>query len=111
MSDEQRAVYGEALAGFDERLASAEDSEDPAEVADKVVKALTAGSPEERYVVGRGARTLTVLRPLDPGRDLRPHLTTSGRTGRRPERPRRQGSKIASIAEWSLSPASRHSWR
>jgi NAD(P)-dependent dehydrogenase (short-subunit alcohol dehydrogenase family) len=66
MTDEQRSVYGEALAGFDEQLASQEESEDPAEVAAKVVEALTARSPDERYLVGRGAGSLALLRPLIP---------------------------------------------
>jgi hypothetical protein len=51
---------------FDERLASQEDSEDPREVASAIREALTAGSPSERYPVGRGARTLATLRPLMP---------------------------------------------
>jgi NAD(P)-dependent dehydrogenase (short-subunit alcohol dehydrogenase family) len=66
MTDEQRSVYGDALAGFDEQLEAQEDSEDPAEVASKVVEALTAGSPDERYLVGRGAGSLALLRPLIP---------------------------------------------
>ncbi len=66
MTDEQRSVYGEALAGFDEQLASQEDSEDPSMVAEKVIEALTSSSPAERYLVGQGARTLTLLKPLVP---------------------------------------------
>lgn len=66
MSAEQREVYGDALAGFDEQLAGQEDSEDPAEVAAKVVEALSTGSPSERYPVGTGARALTLLQPLVP---------------------------------------------
>lgn len=66
MTDEQRSVYGEELANFDERLASQEDSEDPSEVAETIVEALTTGSPSERYTVGRGAGTMTKLRPLLP---------------------------------------------
>lgn len=66
MTAEQQQVYGDALAGFDEQLASQEDSEDPAEVASKVVAALTTGSPSERYPVGHGARALTLLQPLLP---------------------------------------------
>ena len=66
MSDEQRGVYGEELANFDERLRSAEDSEDPSEVAETILKALEAGSPSERYLVGRGAGSLAKLRPLLP---------------------------------------------
>jgi len=67
LTPEQREVYGEALEGFDRSLASAdEDSDDPAEVAEAIEKALTASSPDDRYVVGRGARSLTVLEPLLP---------------------------------------------
>lgn len=66
LSEEQRAVYGEELDNFDERLRSAEDTEDPSEVAETIVEALTSGSPSERYTVGRGAGTLTKLRPLLP---------------------------------------------
>ncbi len=66
MTDEQRSLYGEALAGFDDQLASQEDSEEPAKVAEKVVEALTSSSPSERYLVGQGARTLTLLKPLVP---------------------------------------------
>lgn len=66
MTASQRAVYGDALAGFDEQLGKQEDSEDPSEVAEKVLAALTDRSPSERYLVGRGARTLTLLRPLVP---------------------------------------------
>ena len=64
---EQREVYGEALEGFDRSLASAdEDAEGPAAVAEVIEKALTASSPDERYMVCRGARSLTVLEPLLP---------------------------------------------
>jgi NAD(P)-dependent dehydrogenase (short-subunit alcohol dehydrogenase family) len=66
MTAEQAAVYGSALETFDERLKSAEDSEDPREVASAIREALTTGSPSERYPVGRGARTLATLRPLLP---------------------------------------------
>lgn len=67
LTPEQREVYGEALDGFDETLASAgEDGEDPGEVAETIAKALTAAEPDDRYVVGRGARTLTLLEPLLP---------------------------------------------
>jgi NAD(P)-dependent dehydrogenase (short-subunit alcohol dehydrogenase family) len=66
MSDEQLEVYGSGLTTFDERLKSAEDSEDPREVASAILEGLTSGSPSERYPVGRGARTLATLRPLMP---------------------------------------------
>jgi NAD(P)-dependent dehydrogenase (short-subunit alcohol dehydrogenase family) len=66
MTAEQAGVYGAALDTFDERLKSAEDSEDPREVASAIREALTTGSPSERYPVGRGARTLATLRPLLP---------------------------------------------
>lgn len=66
MTAEQREVYGSALETFDERLKSAEDSEDPREVASAIREALTEKSPSERYPIGRGARTLATLRPLLP---------------------------------------------
>jgi NAD(P)-dependent dehydrogenase (short-subunit alcohol dehydrogenase family) len=66
MTDEQRAIHGDALSTFDERLDSQEESEDPSEVAEQVVSALTDSSPSERYLVGRGAGTLSALRGLVP---------------------------------------------
>ena len=67
LTPEQREVYGEALEGFDRTLASAdEDGEDPGEVAETIEKALTASSPDDRYLVGRGARAVTLLEPLLP---------------------------------------------
>lgn len=66
MTPEQRGVYGPDLETFDERLASAEDSEDPSEVAKAIVAELESGSPSNRVTVGRGAGTLTKLRPLVP---------------------------------------------
>ena len=67
LTPEQREVYGEALEGFDQTLASAdEDGEDPGEVAETIEKALTAKSPDDRYLVGRGARAVTLLEPLLP---------------------------------------------
>jgi len=66
LNAEQRGVYGEALASFDEQLESQEDSEDPSKVAEQVLTALTTGSPSQRYVVGRGAGTLTRLKGLLP---------------------------------------------
>jgi NAD(P)-dependent dehydrogenase (short-subunit alcohol dehydrogenase family) len=67
LTPEQREVYGEALEGFDRTLASAdEDGEDPGEVAGTIAKALTASNPDDRYPVGRGARSLTLLEPLLP---------------------------------------------
>lgn len=66
MNPEQEEVYGEALAGFDEVLESQEDSEDPSKVAEQVVEALTTGSPSDRYLVGRGAGTLTRMKGLLP---------------------------------------------
>lgn len=67
MTDEQRSAYGKALAGFDQQLSAQEESEDPSEVAAKVVSALTDGSPSLRYLVGRGAGTLTKMKGLLPG--------------------------------------------
>ena len=67
LTQEQAEAYGEALAGFDQTLASAdEEGESPEEVAETIATALTASSPSERYVVGRGARTLTLLEPILP---------------------------------------------
>ena len=66
MTPEQLEVYGSGVDTFDERLKSAEDSEDPREVASAIREALSAKSPNERYPVGRGARTLATLRPLLP---------------------------------------------
>jgi NAD(P)-dependent dehydrogenase (short-subunit alcohol dehydrogenase family) len=67
LTPEQREVYGEALENFDQTLASAdEDGEDPSEVAETIEKALTASGPDDRYVVGRGARSLTLLEPILP---------------------------------------------
>lgn len=66
MTDEQAEVYGSGVDTFDERLKSAEDSEDPREVASAIREALGTRSPAERYPVGRGARTLATVRPLLP---------------------------------------------
>jgi NAD(P)-dependent dehydrogenase (short-subunit alcohol dehydrogenase family) len=67
LTAEQADVYGEALGDFDRTLASAdEDGEDPGEVAGTIEQALTASNPDDRYVVGRGARTVTLLEPLLP---------------------------------------------
>jgi NAD(P)-dependent dehydrogenase (short-subunit alcohol dehydrogenase family) len=67
LTPEQADAYGEALAGFDETLASAdEQGEDPEKVAETIATALTASSPDERYVVGKGARALTLLEPILP---------------------------------------------
>jgi NAD(P)-dependent dehydrogenase (short-subunit alcohol dehydrogenase family) len=67
LTPEQREVYGEALDGFDQTLASAdEDGEDPSEVAGTIENALTDTNPNDRYLVGRGARALTLLEPLLP---------------------------------------------
>jgi NAD(P)-dependent dehydrogenase (short-subunit alcohol dehydrogenase family) len=67
LTPEQEAVYGEELAGFDQRLASADESaEDPEAVAEVIEDALTDSRPDERYVVGRGAGALTAIEPLLP---------------------------------------------
>jgi len=66
MSMEQRAVYGDALAGFDDQLEAQVDSEDPSKVAEQVLEALTTASPSQRYLVGRGAGTLTLMKSLLP---------------------------------------------
>jgi NAD(P)-dependent dehydrogenase (short-subunit alcohol dehydrogenase family) len=82
LTAEQAEVYGDALAGFDERLASAgEGAEDPDTVAEAVEEALTAASPDDRYLVGRGARALTLLEPVVPGAlfdKLKQRLSASG---------------------------------
>lgn len=67
LEPEPRSLYSEDLVGFEETLASAKKSgARPAEVAEKALTALRAGSPASRYQVGRGARTLISLRPLLP---------------------------------------------
>jgi NAD(P)-dependent dehydrogenase (short-subunit alcohol dehydrogenase family) len=67
LSAEQRDVYGDALEAFDERLASAdEQGEDPAEVAGVIHEALSSDSPEERYLVGKGAGTAVFLESVLP---------------------------------------------
>lgn len=82
LTAEQAEVYGDALAGFDERLASAgEGAEHPDEVAEAIERALTAASPDDRYLVGHGARALTLLEPLVPSAvfdRLKQRLTASG---------------------------------
>ena len=67
MTPEQLEVYGEELTGFEERLKAADaDSADPAKVAASIAAALTEGSPDERYLVGPGAATMTLLHGLLP---------------------------------------------
>ena len=67
LTPEQEAAYGEALAGFDATLASAnEQGEEPQKVAEVIAKALTARKPNDRYLVGRGAGTLTLLESILP---------------------------------------------
>jgi hypothetical protein len=61
-------VYGDELDAFDERLESADErGEDPAEVAEIIHEALTASSPDERYLVGKGAGTAVFLEKMLPG--------------------------------------------
>jgi NAD(P)-dependent dehydrogenase (short-subunit alcohol dehydrogenase family) len=63
LSKEGRALYGERLKAFEERLRSADRNGDPPEkVASKIAEAL--GAKGSRYPVGRGAGTLSRLRPL-----------------------------------------------
>jgi NAD(P)-dependent dehydrogenase (short-subunit alcohol dehydrogenase family) len=62
---EGRGLYDTRLASFQERLSSAErKGEPPSKVADKIAAALAGDGA--RYPVGRGAGTLTKLRPLLP---------------------------------------------
>ncbi len=65
LSGESRELYDERLAAFQERLRSADSNgEDPSKVADKIADALEGDGT--RYPVGRGAGTLSKLRPLLP---------------------------------------------
>ena len=65
LSGEARELYDERLAAFQERLRSADSNgEDPSKVADKIADALEGDGT--RYPVGRGAGTLSKLRPLLP---------------------------------------------
>ncbi|MDQ2675337.1 MAG: SDR family oxidoreductase [Actinomycetota bacterium] len=66
MTPAEREAYGAELDAFDERLESAEDSADPEEVAKAIAKALTASSPDERYLVGGGAGTAVFLQKVLP---------------------------------------------
>jgi NAD(P)-dependent dehydrogenase (short-subunit alcohol dehydrogenase family) len=60
-----RKLYDERLESFQESLSSAErKGEPPAKVADKIAAAIVGEGA--RYPVGRGAGTLTRLRPLLP---------------------------------------------
>lgn len=66
LGDEARQLYGEEMAGFEERLRSADEhGEKPEKVAEKIADALQ-GSARARYPIGRGVRTLIALRPLLP---------------------------------------------
>lgn len=68
LSPEQREVYGAELDAFMERLGSADDGgEDPAEVAETIQEALEARSPDERYLVGKGAGSAVFLQNVLPG--------------------------------------------
>lgn len=82
LTPEQAEVYGEALAGFDARLGSADDSgEDPEAVAETIEEALTARNPDERYLVGRGAGTLSLLDSILPSAvidRIKQRVTASG---------------------------------
>ena len=86
LTPEQQEVYGEAIEGFDETLASAgEDGEDPGEVAETIEKAPTANSPDDRYLVGRGARdghaapAAAAVRGVRPRQEARRELTSRAR--------------------------------
>ena len=43
-----------------------EEGDDPAEVAEEIEKALTASSPDDRYLVGAGAGTAVFLQKVLP---------------------------------------------
>jgi NAD(P)-dependent dehydrogenase (short-subunit alcohol dehydrogenase family) len=61
--------YRDRLASFRESLAGGDEhGKDPGDVADAILKALTASSPDTRYVVGAAGRVATALRPLLPDR-------------------------------------------
>jgi NAD(P)-dependent dehydrogenase (short-subunit alcohol dehydrogenase family) len=65
LGDEGRELYEDRLAAFEAKLASAErHGEDPAKVAAKIAAALEGSGA--RYPVGRGAGTISRLRPLLP---------------------------------------------
>ena len=65
LTGEARELYDERLAAFQDRLRSADrNGEDPSKVADKIADALEGDGT--RYPVGRGAGTLSKLRPLLP---------------------------------------------
>jgi NAD(P)-dependent dehydrogenase (short-subunit alcohol dehydrogenase family) len=65
LTGEARDLYDERLTAFQEKLRSADrNGEDPAKVADKIADALEGDGT--RYPVGKGAGTLSKLRPLLP---------------------------------------------
>jgi NAD(P)-dependent dehydrogenase (short-subunit alcohol dehydrogenase family) len=72
-----QAIYGKALAKMQEAMADTRLGQ-PSSVAKAIVTALTARSPRTRYVVGRDARQIELLRKLpDRARD-RALLSTFG---------------------------------
>ena len=66
MTPEELATYGDELAAFDERLEGAEDSADPGKVAETIAEALTASSPDDRYLVGGGSGAAVFLQKVLP---------------------------------------------
>jgi NAD(P)-dependent dehydrogenase (short-subunit alcohol dehydrogenase family) len=65
LDGEARELYGERLAAFGEKLESANrNGDEPEKVAAKIADALDGSG--SRYPVGRGAGTLSKLRPLLP---------------------------------------------
>jgi NAD(P)-dependent dehydrogenase (short-subunit alcohol dehydrogenase family) len=61
--------YRERLAAFRDSLHSADEhGKDPGDVAAAIAEALTASSPDTRYVVGGAGKVATALRPLVPDR-------------------------------------------
>jgi NAD(P)-dependent dehydrogenase (short-subunit alcohol dehydrogenase family) len=67
--DPRMQRYRERLRAFRESLQSADEHGKSADdVAEVIEKALTAGHPRPRYVVGAGGRIATTVRPLIPDR-------------------------------------------
>ena len=68
-SDPRLDRYRDRLSGFRESLHSADEhGKAPQDVAEVIEEALTAKSPDTRYVVGASGKLATALRPLIPDR-------------------------------------------
>ena len=60
-------MYGDELDAFDKRLESADEGgEDPEAVAETIREALMASSPDDRYLVGKGAGSAVFLEKVLP---------------------------------------------